>query len=60
MRERDNLTRDPENRIIDERSQHEIQETMLDKTLPTPFLPVFLPSSNPIRRRFVEPKRRVA
>lgn len=47
MAERDNFTRDPEDRIIDEGSQQDIREKMLDKTIADTFPASDPPSSIP-------------
>lgn len=43
----DNLTRDPEDRIIDEHNEHEVREKMLDKTIADTFPDSDSPSSIP-------------
>lgn len=47
MIERDTFTRDPEGRIIDEGSQQDIREKMLDKTIADTFPASDPPSSIP-------------
>ena len=47
----DNLTRDPEGRIIDEHNEHDMREKMLDKTIADTFPASAPPSSMPEPRR---------
>lgn len=47
MAQGDNLTRDPEDRIIDERNEHDVREKMLDKTIADTFPASDPPSSIP-------------
>ena len=47
MAQGDNLTRDPEDRIIDEHNEHDVREKMLDKTIADTFPASDSPSSMP-------------